>query len=441
MQTLARQRERVAAHKEAAYDRQRQYEASLLLDELTDQSERLARPMENGFVYTFGADGKLYSEYGDQLEKVFTDGLDMARAMALRDPDNWAFELTRRTIELEEIQAVQVLADGEKLITFSPVPDLVRAGRTNINGYDRNRKKMLVRIAERQGDEVGIFSFSLDGSDYIAMQAAARSIGAEIPDGLGSEEILSRRFHYGIEHDYSMKDCHDLIRVAYDLSLERRLGGTWYAGRHEIKQEDALSFIKRQGDLVSQHMEAVKRVMAQAIDAAEKNRLLENLRYDFAAALDDRMHGREVADISSAGESARSEGRTYDGDCPTGTNEQAMALGYNQGANPEMKCVICPYCKQTVDAIMRSDGIFCPNPECSMHPPELTRQKDITKPASMFDMISRWLEEAQMKREAEKRRRRQQARLGKQSVEPASSPRTGGGQQARLSKQSVELVG
>jgi len=408
----------VAAQQAADFER---YEQRQLLDELTDQSERLSRPMENGFVYEFGPDEKLYSEYGEQLEEVFATGLEAARLAAEKDPHNWTFEHERRVIELDEIREVQALQDGQKLIVFSPLPDRVRAGLTSINGYDRKRQKMLVRVAERQGQEVGIFSFSLDGSDYEAMQAAAAAVGADIPDGLGSEEILATRFTYDSGHQLSMKDCHKLIREAYDSSLERRRGGAWYAGRPEINQGDALSFIRQQNDLIRQHMTAVSNIMARALEANEKQQLLEMARYNFAAALDDRMAGKIVSDVSDAGDTARAEGREYDGDCPTSATAQAEQLGYAQGKNAEMKCVTCPFCGQLVDAIVEGASISCPREACGMSVDRKTgktsrRNQEYTE--SVWEVVGRWLEEGRARKEHEKAQRRA-ARVGRRAYELA----------------------
>lgn len=334
----------VAAQKEA------QYEAYVRFEEITDQSERLARPMENGFIYQRDHEGKLSLEIEgrrEYLEKVFREGYEHAQEMARYDLANWGFERERRGIELEELQEIQQLQDGETMIVFSPIPDAARQGQTTINGYDRKRQKMLVRIAERQGDETAIFSFSLDGSNYQAMQAAGQAVGAAIPDGLGSEDILRQRFHYEAS-DFSLSDFHSLIRTAYDMSMEQQFGGSFYAGRHDINKEDALTFIKAQPDLIDRHMQAVQSIMSKVMDKSQKDQFLEAARYDLAAALDSRMRGNRVDDLAEAGDVARAEGRDYNGDCPTGSaSGQAEQLGYMQGKG-EYKWMNCPYCGTSV---------------------------------------------------------------------------------------------
>lgn len=398
-----------ATRHEAEHEAYQRYEyEKLLLDELTDQSERLARPMENGFVYQRTLEGKLFLAYeGSQqyLEDVFQDGVVEAERMAQLQPVDWGFEYRRRQIELEELHEVQAMENGAKMVVFSRIPDAVREGQTDIGGYDRQRQKMLVRVAERQDDQVAIFSFSLDGSNYAAMQSAAQAVGADIPGGLGSEEILARRFHFGEDHPYNMKDCHELIREAYDMSMERQFGGRFHAGRRGISQGDALSFIMTQPDLIAHHMEAVRTVMARALGKDAEAEVLELARYDFAAALDFRMNGRRVDDMSEAGDIARSEGRTFDGDCPTSsTGSQVETLGYAQGKKQDMRCVTCPFCKKTVDAVVSKDSIMCPREDCNKLVDRRTGKVSTggRQQESAWEMFLRWTVEAQLEREQEK---------------------------------------
>lgn len=404
-----------------------EYEQSWM-DEVTDQTERLAAHMENNFTYQRDLEGRLYAEFDGKptyLETVFQEGLEEGEHMARQDPLNWGFEAERRRIERDELREIQNLQGGEKMIVFSPLPDAVREKKTNIGGYNRERKKMLVRLAERRGDETEIMSFSLDGSHYGAMQAAAATIGGEnaIPEDMSSEEILAQRFYAPPNGDFTLEDCHGLIRSAYDLEMQRQFGGTFYAGRKDgMSEQDALSFIKAQPDLISQHMEAVQDVMAKALDKNRQNKLLEDARYNFAAALEQRRKGKTFESLSDAGDMDRSAGVDHSGDCATGSSagEQAGLSGYAQGRNGEMKCVGCPFCGKTVDAEVGADkSIACP--ECKTMVDKTGKVSKAAKAQSgpsFLDVIEEVEEEKKLKklREAKKEEQRQHRRAAAKKV-------------------------
>jgi hypothetical protein len=202
-----------------------------------------------------------------------------------------------------------------------------------------------------------------------------RSLGYNLPSALGSEQVASLRFEIDEEtladidevfneDDAPAKGLANLLRAAYDNSLSEQFGGEWYAGRRPISVKDALSFIEGQQDLVDQHMSIVGRVLALTQDSDERNQLLEKDRYNFAAALDARLHGQQVFDVGAAGDAARADGKDYDPDCPPGqlsVAAQASQLGIG---NPEnLNCVRCPLpnCGKIVDAKRTKEGgILCP---------------------------------------------------------------------------------
>lgn len=343
-----------------------QYEAyeyqRLLLDELTDQSERLAAPMVNSFDYRQGERG-LETLQGDALRPILEKGLRVAVERAANRPE-WHFEIARRQLELEELDMAQAmmveLAAGQghnALVVLSPCPDAVLRQDNSIDGYDRHRKKLMVRIIEVSGDGARITSMSLDGSNYKAMQAVVQALGDELPTGLGSEEILARRFRLALD-DEDRSLVAGAIREAYDRSLSDQLGGEWYAGRSPIDVQDALAFIRQQGDLLEAHMQAVREVQSTIHDAQQQEHQLEFHRFNLAAALDARLRGQQADDLEAAGRTARSEGREFSRECPTmaGAEEQLASLGYG-----EQLCT-CPFCFKKVSIDPCANRITCP--EC-----------------------------------------------------------------------------
>ncbi|HEX6257976.1 MAG TPA: hypothetical protein VFZ48_00690, partial [Candidatus Saccharimonadales bacterium] len=216
------------------------------------------------------------------------------------------------------------------------------------------------------------------GSHYQAMQSAAGAIGAVIPDGLSSEEIVQQRYKFTanderlgqvrMEAEQSKqtlsKGLTGALRRAYDAHLSAELGGEWYAGRPAISKGNALEFVRSQPEIIAQHMAAIKDIMARVADTDARRDMLAAARYNCAAALDDILHGKPVISIEQAGQEARSEGREYEGDCvitpPTSTSQQAERLGYRGNS---LRCVTCPLpnCGKMVDAIATPQGgIACP---------------------------------------------------------------------------------
>jgi hypothetical protein len=321
-------------------------------DEVTDMTERLTMPMETTFDFELRK-GKLYSEFGTPLDDVVYGGYEDIKQKAKHRLD-LAFEVVRRRLDAEEIEEVKTLEPGEKLVTFLPIPDDVREGKTTIDGYNRNRLKMLVRVSEREagshGNTFSITSLSLDGSDHEAIQAAARAVGHDIPAGLSSEKIVARRHRIGASEGLDAAEIAGKVRDSYDNELARTKGGRWYAGINAEELEGsyakAYDFVLMQTDLIDQHM-AFLRGLESRLDGPQLHRAKEDARYNLAAALDDRRKGRTVTSIADSGAHAREEGRNYDGDCSTGSNtatsveSQANSLGFKTKEEFVTNCPLC----------------------------------------------------------------------------------------------------
>jgi len=363
-------REQVAA---VAEERFEHYQAwmheQLLTDELTDQSERLAAPMENTFHYVLSPEGlaiQLSEETDDgtvtrqePVRAILANGLRKAELQVALHPE-WHFELERRRIELEEWDQIEALARGttpsQTLMVFSPHPDAVRDGTTYIDGYNRERQKTMIRTITRTEDGVQITSTSLDQTNYQALAASVAAIGYELPAGKSSEEILAQRYWID-ELPPEGFTWADVARRAYDLSLGEQLGGEWYAGRRPMDTANALAFIREQHDLIEQHMRMVEDVMTSVHDRRERASKLAEHRYNFAAALDARLHGElgEI-DVAEAGDAARAEGLSFEGDCPTlQFPEEVLAL---QGYKSEVLCT-CPFCFKQVWIDPCASNLIC----------------------------------------------------------------------------------
>ncbi len=361
MTTAVLQREAVAASRERDHMEFEKWERQRILrDEITDQTERLAAPMENPFVYDLSEEKGIVTDIGEPVLPVINNGLEVARHQAEYNSD-WQFELSRREIELEEQMQIEDFA------------------RQNNSG-------------------IRITSLSLDQSNYDGMRAIASTLGYELPpERMSSEDILKNRMWLGVPPglvvlspipdavreqgvdigaydamrqkmmvrvitlktgtEEAHKSLVDAIRQTYDDELSAKLGGKWFAGRQDTSREDARAFIEKQTQWLNEHVETVFKVYQQTKDPVERLRLLEWPRYSLAAALDDLKNGKHVASVSESGQAARAEGKEFKSDCPTAQqtltiSEQLEALGYL--IEPQvhtLRCVNCPFCKRIVDAV------------------------------------------------------------------------------------------
>lgn len=329
----------------------------MVIDELTDASERLAMVMHNPFEFEMGGDGELHAEDGSNLGEVLRNSVLVAEEIVRTNPQ-FMTELIRRRIELQEYDEQRRLAlgsegDPDVMVVLSPIPDAVLYDGVDLGAYDTARKKTLVRIFERTEEGIRSTSISLDGTDRRGLQAIAGQFGQTITDDAGSEDILAMRL-WG--YSSVLNDPIKTVRRRYDEQLEQQFGGKWYGGRQDGDVMDAMSFIVQQTDIVEAHMRRVRQI------PQSDKKALENARFDFAATLDDRRQGVTrigggAVDLAASGNVARSEGREYKGDCPT-ADVQAQSQDPNDPSRAqeaakklyeksEVKAMTCPFCGLT----------------------------------------------------------------------------------------------
>lgn len=361
----------IQGNRQREYERQQAFELfeyeRRWTDEVTDMSERLAAPMRNTFEYTLGEDGELWFQ-GEAIGRVFDDGIRVAEELTRTDT-RFMTELVRRHLERQEYDEMRRLAmgsddDPDVLVIMSPIPDAVLEG-LQLNAYDIERKKTLVRIFHRTDNGIEATSLSLDLSDRDGLCAIAGQFGESIPADASSEDILAMRF-WGNSSERG-GDTVKMVRNTYDEALARKWGGRWYAGRQDSVVLDAREFIETQDSLLKQHMEGIA-MLKKKYTGVQLDAKLEEARYDLAAALARRMRGDEDAgSLSEAGAEARAKGETYSGDCPTGieaTVQQSLSeLGL--GKDEHMRCVTCPICgAKGVDGIVSGGTIRCSKNSC-----------------------------------------------------------------------------
>lgn len=320
-------RRAVEQRREADFDAYRRWEYERrLYDEITDAAERVRAPISPTQEFALTPDG-LVSARGELLRPVIVTGLAEAQRMTMTNPD-WKFEVTRRTIDLEEYDDLECLARAGEgsgaIVSYWLVPDAVRHGNSSVPGYNRERLKMFTRIAMPTRDGLAIKYRSYDGSYLPGVQAMDELLGFEFDPQRTSEQIASeRRFLKGPVPDLDELD--EALRQAYDGTLSRNEGGEWFGGRRPLGVEDVVGFIAGQHGLLQEHMGELSKIFAQTADPHIRNKRMEPHRYNLAAAMDDLLHGKQVSSAAEAGEGARSEGRNLDGDCPSGDSDEESA--------------------------------------------------------------------------------------------------------------------
>jgi hypothetical protein len=189
--------------------------------------------MASTFEYRLGDDDRLYykgkSNQYEPIETVFLNGITAAEAMARDDPA-LGFELYIRQLERIEYHDLEAFSHAESeyediMATISPIPDEVLAG-SDIDGYDRKRKKAMVRIYKRTDGGMTATSLSLDLSDRDGLNAIAQLFGETIHDDETGMDIRARRFlKYSSEFK---RNPATEVRQAYDKALATKYGGNWY---------------------------------------------------------------------------------------------------------------------------------------------------------------------------------------------------------------------
>ncbi len=348
------------------------------LDLVTDLSERFASPMESSFSYD-ARDGDLIDKDGTSLMKIVKDGLDHSKDDIVSHPE-LQFDYDRAVEDMRELETAVDLEDGSMMVRFSPIPDAILAGVSSLSGgYNRERRKMLARVIERDGDKVTITHFSLDQSDPSAIRATMAGLGVELLATYDSEQVVKTQIHFSkddarfstiesfaksrqnpetfrrpSEAPTKSQILIDAARNLYDEQLRLSSDNEYFAGRPINNIKNSLDYVLSFPDELEQ--------LGAAIQADPMKR--EMLLYNHIAWLESKtketqqvdkteMTGGYMAESAAAGDSDRAAGVNHDGDCPTGLSnstatDNAAQLGYNvsKSQNAGKKWMRCPmkYC-------------------------------------------------------------------------------------------------
>ncbi len=325
-----------------AFERER-----LKTDQITEASERLNGAMENVFEYTY-RNGDFHFQ-GQALRPIFDDGIRAAEEIVAVRPE-FAVELQRRYIERnqlnEQIELIQKVDQENPLVLvhISPTPDAVLKGEIDLNAYDKDRQKIMVRITEPTPSGVKVTSLSLDSNDRVALRAVGDFLGVDIPDDASSEDILNMHF-LAEKSQFGDERPAKVLRERYDRAMHMQHGGEWYAGRQDTEVQSTIEKILAYPELIDQHVDDVLRIKQRHGKKFRFSDEYARATYDFLAAIEQAGKlGAVIGSMSDAGDLARSAGVEYaDPDCPTGVVQNAEQALEMQGLGKE-RWMSCPDC-------------------------------------------------------------------------------------------------
>ncbi|MHB1864831.1 MAG: hypothetical protein ACYCPS_01540 [Candidatus Saccharimonadales bacterium] len=293
------------------YDQE--HERQVRYDLITQFAELVDGSMMTKFGLEFIGDD-LIGEDGRSLDKVTSDSLDEACAIAKRNPDLW-FEKRRRSNEREEFFEAVDMARGEgpnTMIVVSDFPAELISATQDIGGYNVTRRQTMLRILTRKEDgNIQMYSQSLDRSDRTALEAIYDHLGQTAEDG----ELLGQRIRVDLDSFRQTTIVQELTKV-YDQSLKNRYGGEWYAGRLPADYRNTYVFVCSQEDLINECVELdshgwLNRDIMYSIAATMNKRFLNSSKVYISYREDPNNRWLLHREIAQAGVEARAMGLTF----------------------------------------------------------------------------------------------------------------------------------
>ena len=318
MQTIT-----IEQRREQDYER---FEANRRFEEMTDIAERLSYPIDTTIQYEFHDDA-LYATT-DRVERPFHNQTFQAmQAGELQYIGDQSFQRTRLRLEHEEALLCDQLAagmlGGNVMFKFSKVPDAVVEGRTNINGYRRDLHRSFVRMYYTTDTGVNCRLFTLDHNHTEGVKRAGELLGIDAT--LPSEEVLAAHTTLNVPGDPEEFVARMTERVieAYDQAMFMDTAKPTHAGSYFLNEQDAMSAITTQPQLLQQHMDAITSIMARGLGEES----LEHERRKTAAAIKLATEGHDVSSSGDSSVAAEVASGDYGRECatPNGMNQAAQS--------------------------------------------------------------------------------------------------------------------
>jgi len=321
------------------------FEANRRFEEMTDIAERLGYPIDTTIHYEM-RDGVAYA-LSDTVNRPFHNqtwtALQRGKSEFLGDQ---FFQQERLRLEHEEALFVDSFGrdelDGNVLIKYSKIPDVVVRGETSIDGYRRDLMRSFVRIYYKTEAGIDCRLFTLDGNNDAAVKRVGELLN--INTTMQSEKVLAAQSLMNVSGgtEEFVNELIERTKLVYDEAHLRDTGRRTYAGSVYVDRQNAMEEIAKQSRLFEQHMNGISDIMHQARYGVSIENLLKDARRRTAAAI--MLASRGIAVESSGDSRVTSEvaNGNYELDCPTannGMNEaraESMANEWKQG-----ECLVC----------------------------------------------------------------------------------------------------
>lgn len=227
-------------------ERERQYDKDIrrYYDTVTWLAEVLPGSMRTPVEYIF--DGcELYANDGSGLGKIFHDSIERAKDLP-------GYELRRRYIEQQEYFDMVGIMKGDlpnTMVVISDFPPELMQADKDVGGYNVSRKQTMLRVINKTGHHLKMYSQSLDLSDRSALENIYMYLGFFPAGG----ELLGQRMHLELDNKRQQSLIDELTNV-YDSSLEARYGDNWHAGIRNARQVNTYDFVCQQSDLINAYL-------------------------------------------------------------------------------------------------------------------------------------------------------------------------------------------
>ncbi|GAC1391712.1 MAG: hypothetical protein NVSMB46_05270 [Candidatus Saccharimonadales bacterium] len=335
-------------------------------------AEILDGSMRTPFSFHFnGSD--IIGRDGRALGKIFSDALTAAQDSTNFDR-RLSFEVRRRQIEMDEYGDMVEMCKGKlpnTMVVLSDFPEELKYEVHDVGGYNTSRQQTMLRVICARGDgTVDMYSQSLDRSDRTALESIYSAFNVIPSEG----ELLGQRIHVDASSEDQTRLIDKLMGI-YDTTLSNKFGGEWQAGRPQKSEINTYDFVRSQHDLLDAFAKGCLTHegpedlygLAAAIKKRFENHQSLSLNVIQAISTAQGFSIDPYQEMRLAGEEAKSRGSTFSGCGKTlgnglTNNDSEDSLEKSGYGNKEMKCVVCPFCRKTVDAIVTPKKISCP--EC-----------------------------------------------------------------------------
>lgn len=317
-------------------------------------------------------EGKLRAEDGEDFIQIAQNGIEYAYQQSIKD-SRYDFLVQRAVFNYQEAQLAEQLAAGDlqakTIIIVEPYAEEQAAeyGEQFVQslGFRPDVKLALVRAIEKTDDGVRMYTRGVEQSDLALWN---KVLGKKPPIATTTQMV----------GEHMVTNAHALhILDALQADYISRAGG-----EQANKQHDVWNFLQDQKDLSNHFYAELDKISYEQLGDAELKERVNFLRYNYWSALRIRfeamqagetfMENANAADVMHAAGAKMQAEREIFAACGVSITP-ISELSIEQMANELfgssgniLRCVTCPYCKQSVDAKLDKGAgtIECLNSKC-----------------------------------------------------------------------------